>query len=70
METLDVTGLPINKVEELKRFIERWRGEEIAEDETEITQEGNDLDEDIVFASYKSNMFGRLTRREMYEDKS
>lgn len=61
-DTLDVRGLPDEKVGYLQRLIERWR------QETGHAQHlGQDTDEGIVFATHPSKVIGRLTRREIYD---
>lgn len=61
-DTLDVRGLPEEKVGYLQRLIERWR------QEVDHAQHlGQDIDEGIAFATHPSKVIGRLTRREIYD---
>lgn len=61
-DTLDVRGLPEEKVGYLQRLIERWR------QEVDHAQHlGQDTDGGIVFATHPSKVIGRLTRREIYD---
>jgi len=61
-DTLDVRGLPDEKVGYLQRLIERWRQET-----GHAPHAGQSTDEEIVFATHPSKVIGRLTRREIYD---
>ena len=61
-DTLDVRGLPDEKVGYLQQLIERWRQET---DHAPHTGQGTG--EEIVFATHPSKVIGRLTRREIYD---
>jgi hypothetical protein len=61
-DTLDVRGLPDEKVGYLQRLIESWR------QQTGRTQHpGQGTDGEIVFATHPSKVIGRLTRRDIYD---
>ena len=62
MDTLDVKGLPKEKVSYLQQLIEQWRKEA-----AQIETGENNRDEDIVFATHKSDVLGPITRREIYD---
>lgn len=60
MDTLDIRGLPREKVKYLEQLIQKWRQEE------KDQQDGEE--EEIVFPTHKSNVIGKLTRAAAYED--
>lgn len=64
METIDVSGLPHNKVAYLNQLIEQWRREGEPTEATPRSQQ----DEPLHFTTQQSRVIGPLTRREIYED--
>ena len=68
MDTLDVRGLPEEKVQYLQELIERWKQQEQTTDApTPIKKRKVDPSEFIV---RHSNIKGELTRAMAYEDEA
>ena len=61
-DTLDVKGLPEDKVSYLQQLIEQWKQGEIQSEDERFTG-----DEDVVFVPHKSKVIGHLTRNEIYD---
>ena len=67
--TLDVQGLPGDRIQYLKNLIALWkkqdeRGQQEKEEDKQSTA---DPDSDIVFATHPSKVIGPLTRDEIYD---
>jgi hypothetical protein len=63
-DNIDVRGLDeqdISLIEALVRRLRRKAGKEAAGEEKEVEKE-------LVFATHHSNVIGKLTRKEIYED--
>ena len=63
--TVDVRGLPKNKVHELERLIERWKQEHLTGEPVPIRKRRVDPAE---FVPRKTKVKGRLTRALAYEE--
>jgi hypothetical protein len=62
-EIIDVRGLDEKDVRLLESLAERLR----EKGEKKKVQEEN-MEQELVFATHRSNVIGKLTRREIYED--
>ena len=62
VDTLDVSGLPKKKVDELQKIIDQYR-----EEVHKVQNLEKDPKDDVVFTTQKSSVIGSLTRREIYE---
>ena len=60
--SLDVRGLPEEKVSHLQRLIEQWRRETLQQQERPHKE-----DPGPAFATHRSRVLGRLTRNEIYD---
>ena len=66
--TIDVKGLPEDRIHYLKNLIELWRKQdEKRQQENEDKQSTADPDNDIVFSTHPSKVIGPLTRDEIYD---
>lgn len=61
METIDIRGIPKEKVDYLLQLITLWREEE------EIGEDIKGEEDNIIFTTQKSKVLGSLTRREIYD---
>ena len=67
MKTIEVEGLPEEKVSYLEQLIRRWRVEE----QTQAEEQHESDEEDVKpsdFIVKKSHIIGELTRAAAYED--
>ncbi len=62
-EIIDVRGLDEKDVQLLQSLVERLR----KTGKKKKTQ-GEEVEHELVFATHRSNVIGKLTRREIYED--
>ena len=61
--TIDVKGLPEDRIEYLKNMVALWKKQ--ARDSSR--EEAADPDNDIIFATHPSKVIGSLTRDEIYD---
>ncbi len=66
--TIDVRGLPDEKVRELEQMVELWmQREQPRDDQTEISPVNHDVNKRIQFSTHKSHIIGKVTRAAAYE---
>ena len=73
MKTIEVEGLPEDKVSYLEQLIRQWRAEEQtqAEEEAHAEEQPESEEEDVKpsdFIVKQSHIIGELTRAAAYED--
>jgi hypothetical protein len=66
--TIDVKGLPEDRIEYLKNVVELWKkqAQERLQDDG-VGRSSVEPDDDIVFATHRSKVIGPLTRNEIYD---
>ncbi len=68
-KTLDVEGLHEDRIQYLKDLVELWKEQDNQVQKAADDQAlGNDLDQDIDFATHKSHIIGGISRATAYED--
>ena len=66
--TIDVKGLPKDRIEYLKNMVELWKKQiQNSARKNEIEADFAAPDRDIVFATHPSKVIGPLTRDEIYD---
>jgi len=63
-DSIDVRGLDEQDVSLIEALVRRLRGKAAKEK----TGEEKEVEQELVFATHHSNVIGKLTRKEIYED--